>query len=293
MLARVGIVGDGQGCGCGRLIGLAIKLSDTGIGDYWEDVDLYIRNHGSEMQFVPEDIPYLRKVGEGKPAPTKDPFPFLVGPIDTTVSGEKVMEASMGAFGQDPFKANWYGCCSPWGNMGLFYAWEGTLRYADGVARVNLLLNRASPWMDIDSYLPYQGKVVLKNKAAREAFVRIPLYVDEKMVQCRIGSRKVVPEWFGRYLRLKPLKAGDVISIEFPEDERTERWSLAPLSYWSVSATRNYRFKGNTLIEITPPPPGMHQPEWHLYKSRAEKYKQAQAPMKKVLRYVTPQTLKW
>ena len=29
--------------------------------------------------------------------------------------------------------------------------------------RYNLLLNRASPWMDIDSYIPYEGKVVLKN----------------------------------------------------------------------------------------------------------------------------------
>jgi len=33
--SRIGVVGDGQGCGCGRLIGLAVKLSYNGLGDYW------------------------------------------------------------------------------------------------------------------------------------------------------------------------------------------------------------------------------------------------------------------
>ena len=66
LVARIGIGGNGQGCAIPRMIGLAIKLSDAGIGDYWEDVDLYIRNHGTEMQFTPEDIPYLESFGERK-----------------------------------------------------------------------------------------------------------------------------------------------------------------------------------------------------------------------------------
>ena len=54
--------------------------------------------------------------------------------------------------------------------------------------------------MDIDSYLPYEGKVVLKNKNAREVFVRIPLWVDKKAVSCRIGNHTVPAKWFGNYL---------------------------------------------------------------------------------------------
>ncbi|MBI4531458.1 MAG: hypothetical protein HY709_08025, partial [Candidatus Latescibacteria bacterium] len=149
MFARIGYVGDGQACGCGRLIGLAVKLTDAGVGDYWEDVDLYIRNHGIEMQFTPEDIPHLPGLGEGKPEPPHDPGLSTVG----------VTEAAPGGFAGRT-KARFWLCCSPHGSMGLFYAWEGSLRYAAGVAYVNLLLNRASPWMDVDSYLPYQGKVV-------------------------------------------------------------------------------------------------------------------------------------
>lgn len=63
------------------------------------------------------------------------------------------------------------------------------LRRDIGVAQVNLLLNRAFPWMDIDSHLPYEGKVVLRNKAAQEAFVRIPLWADEEAVLLRCPSR--------------------------------------------------------------------------------------------------------
>jgi hypothetical protein len=50
--ARIGLFGDNQGCACGRIIGLAVKLTYAGIGDYWEDVDQYIRNQGVEMQFT-------------------------------------------------------------------------------------------------------------------------------------------------------------------------------------------------------------------------------------------------
>lgn len=46
--ARIGLFGDNQGCACGRIIGLAVKLTYAGIGDYWEDVDQYIRNQGVE-----------------------------------------------------------------------------------------------------------------------------------------------------------------------------------------------------------------------------------------------------
>ncbi len=294
-LARIGLVGDGQGCGCGRLIGLAVKLSEAGIGDCWEDVDFYIRNQGIEAQFTPEDIPYLEKLLEKNPNPPAPPEMYSYFNLQNRnpqgqppeVAADRVVgtnvgvvEAAIGGFtmGYVPYKTGWALCCSPWGNMGIFYAWDATIRCADGVARVNLLLNRASPWMDIDSYIPYQGKVVLRNKKAKEAFVRIPLYVEKNTVACRIGDREVKPEWFGRYLVIKNLRAGDVATIEFPLEEKAEQWR-----------SRAIKFKGNTLVEISPPlVPGT----W-LYQGRAEKYQTTKVPMKKVVRYVTSQTFQW
>ncbi len=291
LMGPIGFGANGQGCATPRIIGLAVKLSDAGIGDYWEDVDRYIRNHGTEMQFTPEDIPYLEKFEKREPTAEQRS-------LGATTNG--VIEASMGAFAGNPFKHHWVICCSPHGAMGLFYSWDGTLRYADGVARVNLLLNRASPWMDIDSYLPYEGKVVLKNKAAREVFVRISLWVDKKTVSCRIGNRKVNPVWFGNYLSIEHLKAEDVITIEFAVKEWAERWTtdetLIPfLPGWPGKVTRSFRFKANTLVDITPPIPNwpLDHGEWWLYRNRARKYRAAKAPMKEVTRFVTPFDLKW
>lgn len=298
LIAQGGFGANGQGCATPRLIGLAIKLSDAGVGDYWEDVDLYIRNHGTEMQFTPEDIPFLRSFGERQLTPEEES-----GRDDTvhaTATTEGVMEASMGAFSVDPFKSSWALCCSPWGVMGLYYAWEGTLRYAHGVARINLLLNRSSPWLDIDSHLPYEGKVMLRNKAAREAFVRIPLWVDAKAVGCELGGRKVSAKWFGRYLHIEHLKAGDIVTIAFPICERTELRTtdeslLAERPGWPGKVTRALVYKGNTLISITPPIPGypLKQQEWHLYQGRAQKYRAGKAPAIEVERFVTPLHLQW
>ena len=213
----------------------------------------------------------------------------------------------MGAFslGYPPNKRNWALCCSPHGNMGLYYAWDATLRYSNGVARVNLLLNRASPWMDIDSYIPYQGKVVLRNKQAKEAFVRMPLYVDLETVTCTVGKDKVRPTWLGRYLRIGNLEPKDVVTIRFPVQDRIETWKAPPranyISWLPESNVYTVRFRGNTVIDMDPPliagtwhyNTGPEYAETSLYRDRPEKYKTSAAPMKNVRRYITPERMKW
>ncbi len=281
--------GMGGGC-CGhpRLLGLAVKLTDAGVGEYWEDVDRYIRNQCSQMQFTPDDIPYF---GEG---------PGL--------------QATVGAFGHQTEKESWSLCCTSHGNMGLFYAWDAVLRYQAGTARVNLLLNRASPWMDINSYLPYEGKVVLKNKEAKEAFVRIPLWVNREDVQCRVNTQSASPQWFGNYLRFANLQPDDVVTLEFPMVERTETWTVAETwgvpHGWpvlNVGTVITANFRGNTIVKLTPPilggkaegmvdyqgKPSAPLPFPSLYEMRADQYRQTAAPMKTVVRYVSPIVLQW
>lgn len=282
--ARIGYVGDGQGCGCGRMIGLAVKLTEAGVGDYWEDVDLYIRNHGTEMQFTPEDIPLIEEAIKDKPAPPKKSY----------LGGDGLI-ANIGGYSNHvpPYKTSTSLCCSPHGNMGLFYAWDGMLRFNDGIARVNLLLNRASPGLDIDSYLPFEGKVVLKNKKSHTVFVRIPLWVDKNSVRCRIGKRTVQVGWLARYLRVDNLKETDVVTIEFPMAERTETWTAPKASAYTmnIGADKAYtcRFKGNTLVEMTPT---LSEGSW-IYQQRPLKFKANKASMKQVKRYVTEQILEW
>jgi len=285
-IARIGLVGDGQGCGCGRLIGLAVKLTEAGVGDYWEDVDLYIRNHGVEMQFTPEDARFLHQLGEGKPAAPNFPGATTKDVVETTV----------GAYSNHvpPYKTSTSLCCSPHGNMGLFYAWDSTVRYDDGVARINLLLNRASPWLDIDSYLPYEGKVVIRNKQADEAFVRIPLWVDRDKLRCTLDGEPAKFSWFGNYLNLRSIGKGDTISIRFPVEERIEEWTKPEHGDYLINAIPggtkfHFSFRGNTVVRVSPPLMNGSP----LYRGRPEKFAAKSAPMQTVTRHVTPHVLQW
>ena len=265
-LARIGYFGS-QGCAGGRIIGLAVKLSYHGIGDYWEDVDQYIRNHGVEMQIVPDDFDHMcRLAAENLNDETK-----------------KLLARNFGGYAGRLNKNCTWLCCAPHGNMGLFYAWDAALRYDHGTVRVNLLLNRASPWLDVNSYLPYEGKIVLKNKQAKEAFVRIPLWVDASLVQAKIGNRQVQNAWFDRYLRFEGLGPDDILTIEFPLVEKTETWRVKDHVKETVYTLR---MKGNTLVEISPP---LHP---CLY-GRRGKYLANEAPMRKVTRYVSEKVLQW
>ena len=290
--ARIGFV-DYQGCGCGRLIGLAVKLSREGVGDYWEDVDLYIRNHGTEMQFIPDDIEDLEKY---------------------TVNGEmkeKVFHAMIGGFSEHYGKVNCAMCCSTHGNMGLFYVWDGMLEQNEGTVRIHLLLNRASPWVDIDSSLPYKGKVVLKIKNTAEIYVRIPLWVNKNSVKVRKENKIMHFEWFGQYIRVMGLKPSETVEIAFDMAERLEKWSHPEIDNrrgigWiyliangpvsreqTPDNTLTMRFRGNTLVELSPLPTCMNGQKTRLYAKRPEKYKSHTVKYKKVTRFSTPFKLKW
>jgi hypothetical protein len=276
--ARIGYF-DGQGCACGRMIGLAVKLSYQDVGDYWEDVDQYVRNHGTEMQVTPEDKEFLNGLSEGGPPPENQPG----------INTDHVLDRAVGGYTLGPDKSKVGLCCSTHGNMGLFYAWDGTVRHQDGTAQINLLLNRASPWLDIHSHLPYEGKVVVRNKTAREVFVRIPLWVDRRAVRCTVGPKEASNVWFGNRLRFTELRPDDVLTIQFPMVQKKEEWTIPNVVSGQEPGKQVYtcKFKGNTLVEISPPLlPGspLYQRSYFL---------KTEAPLKKVTRFVSPLTLKW
>lgn len=227
-------------CATSDMLWLAATLSDAGVGDYWDDVDQYVRNQLTEHQILRRDL--VEEMVAVGPRHTVNP------PIE---SDESVIDRIMGTFacGGDPTIL--YGwevpCCLCNGSVGLYRAWEAILRETNGVAQVNLLLNRASERLDVASCLPYEGKVVLKNKTARKVNLRLPLWVDRKQVQCRINGQAIPIEWVNRRLVIGGLANGDEIAVEFPMKETTEKWT-EPTS----ETTYTCRFRGNTLMDISP-----------------------------------------
>ena len=160
-------------CASHDMIGLAIRLSELGIGDYWEDVDQYLRNQYIEHQYSRADL--LQQLAEHATETTVTP-PYEISklPVEKFVG---MFANFLSPTAVDPYTGF---CCLANGSMALYFVWKSMLQFENGVARVNLLLNRASRVLDIDSYLPYEGKVVIKNKTAKKLVVRIPRWVDRR-----------------------------------------------------------------------------------------------------------------
>jgi len=189
------------------MVELGVRLSDAGLGEYWDDVDAIVRNQLTEQQFWNEGV--VREMSEGAPGIGQFVGGFTETPILTAANPVT------------------YGCCSANGAMGLYYAWEGITRFKDGVATVNLFLNRASKWMDIDSYLPYEGKVELHNKEARMALVRIPNWVEMNEVRCFVNGKPMDPGRSRRYLIFENLRQGETVRLEFPNPETKDEYTIA------------------------------------------------------------------
>jgi hypothetical protein len=282
---------DVEVCTISDMIATAIKLTEAGMGDYYEDVDQAVRNQLVESQFLRAD--FLQQIADAAPKRVARP------PQETT---DRVIERCIGSMApmlvvgyNKPFCLH---CCTGNGTQGFYYAWSKIVEPRGEAVQVNLLLNRASPWMDVDSYLPYEGKVILHNKTARSAYVRLPYFVDPTSVQVSAPNRSLVPRWMNKYLVLSEIRMGEAIQITFPIKEETATYTLYNVlerPYFSemgnsLRTERQYacRFRGNTLVDIQP---RITMPGYPVY--LRDHYRRGAAPLESQRRYVASRMITW
>jgi hypothetical protein len=255
-------------CEVADMIGLAVRLTDVGTGDYWDDVDGYVRNQFAEQQHV-----------SGLPTAMGS---FVLRGQPTRIEADEIA-----------------GCCTCNASQALYYAWSGIVHESNDAAQVNLLLNRASALLDVDSYLPYEGRVVLRNKKAKTASVRIPVWADRKGLTVSVNGQAVPSVWDGRRVLFDGLKPNDNVVIQFPLHRYQQKIMINHTEY-------EYEFKGSTVVDVSPrdviPPEdvalviGGHRdkpPEGYVEIYRREAYKQDRAPTVARARYVPAQLVVW
>jgi len=276
-----------EGCMLGDLMALTVKMSRAGLGDYWDDADRIIRNHLAESQYTRRDL--LERASQNSPKRQPKGHP---GQVCT----DNVLDRLLGNF------ASWLmptcaprrlvmQCCTANATRGIAYAWDGILEGQGDEAQVNLLLNRASPWLDVDSYLPYEGKVVIRNKTARRIAVRIPAWVNRRNLQARVNGTDRRLSFVGAYQVFNDLKPGDTLQLDFPVAEETVHLSARTANQGdNQHTTYEIAFRGNTVVDISPrnESPGVY-PMYLRDHMKAAKM----APMKTVQRYVAPKIAQW
>lgn len=267
--------GTAESCQVADMVVLALKLSQSGAGDYWDDADRWIRNQFAEAQLLN---------GDWADEMVKDLPVTPAGSYETT---ERVSERIVGCFASQASVNDWYGrppegtqaCCNGNGMRTIYYIWENILNYKDGELKVNLLLNRASPWADVDSYIPYEGRVDVKVKKACNLSVRIPEWVKPEQSQCQVNESERALSWDGSYALVGSVNPKDMVTLAFPIFERTDVVNIEGRDYTLIR-------KGNDVVHIDPP--GKYYPYY-----QREKYRKDEVQRRKSQRFVSDTLIEW
>ena len=278
------------------MIGVALKLSDPdhGIADYWDDVDRWVRNMIAESQILDSDWVYYLPGTKGSESLRVDE-PVEVGPNWTT---ERVPERNLGSWPTAALPNDWCGeegkggysyipCDTAWVTRTLYWVWKQMLTYRDGTLSVHLLLNRASSWADIDSYIPYQGRVDIKVKQPLDLCVRIPEWVSPQDVGVRVVDGNLHAHernttFNGRYVQIGSVRQDDVVTVVFPIHERTDSVDIRMGgSRGQFSLVR----RGNDVVSIFPR--GRYYP---FYQQRGH-YRTGEPRWRKVERFVSDESV--
>ena len=273
-------------CEVADMIALAIKLTEAGAGDYWDDADRWARNMFAEGQLTTIDwIENLYLMHLAHQNRLADVPPSGLDPMYTTT--ENVLERNIGAFAGWPRANDWYvghgigvmQCCTGNATRAIYYLWENILSHQDGKLRVNMPLNRASRWADVDSHIPYEGKVDVKVKEQVDLAVRIPEWVKPAEARCSVNGGSRTVKWDGRYALLGAVNPGETATVQFPLPERSDTVTIEK---------ENFRIlrKGNDVVRIDPP--GRWCP---LY--RRDHYRVNSTRWRTIERFVTDESIHW
>ena len=239
-------------CEVADMVWLALYLTRAGLGDYWDDIDRWVRNVYAQGQLcdphlfkhIPDSYyntePDNRLYRDSTNIREKSVGSFFgwmraneALTVNQTPDGRKLMDSSI------------MHCCTANGARTFFCVWDSMVSRSGNLVKVHLLLNRASEWLDIDSYLPAAGKVVIHIKDAPEVAVRIPEWCPTDAVRVTVGteSRRGLVE--GRYLRIGWLKPGERVTLEFPVPERVVHRVLGEIPY-------KLELRGSDVVSIDP-----------------------------------------
>ena len=239
-------------CEISNMVWLALFLTRHGMGDYWDDVDRWVRNMYTQGQMCHahflENIPdqYFLDGPVTKPHMctehvTKD----AVGSFFGWMRANDGLAVEQTEYGPKLFVNSIMHCCTANGARTLSLVWQSIVTKDGDTVNVNLLLNRASTWLDVDSHLPVEGKVVLHIKDAPIVSVRIPQWAEPADVKVTVGGqpRRAVAQ--GRFLKIRWLKPGDEVVLQMSVPQRSIPRVIGEMPY-------KLEIRGSNVVDIEP-----------------------------------------
>ena len=231
--------GTCETCALSDLIELAITLTEAGFGDYWDDIERFARNQLLEQQI--RDV--QRLFADRSEQPVDETVKSVAyGAFDSAARPNALLGDPHGVI---------EGCCTPAGARACFLVWDRTMTRRPGGIVVNLTFSRDAPWARLISFEPYRGELRLEVREPAMFFLRLPSWVERSGVRLTTGGTERPVSWHGQYLTLGMAQPGQSFGVTYPQRQAEFTDVLAGQAYVT-------RWKGNTVIQITPP--GEHYP---------------------------------
>ena len=236
---------DCEGCCVVDMLLTALWLTKAGAGDYWNDIDRYLRNQFAEMQMTSGD--WITRMTEKLPPQPIGDDEIAVGAPDRCV-GSFAGWSSANDFYVGAGNGIMH-CCTGNGARALYYLWDNMIDFSEGELHLHLLLNRDSAWAEVASYIPHQGRVdlMLKQECAR-LIIRVPEWIEshDSALSCRLNGAPHNLGWEGRYVVVEGASPGDTLQLDFPIPERTLEETIGEVDY-------TLKLRGNNVISMSPP----------------------------------------
>lgn len=207
---------------------LALELVKEGYVEYWNDVERFLRNQLVENQFG-----NLARLGIRK------------RPVAHGVHGcfeSYANPTTLIAFEKETIE----GCCINGGIRGLYLACEHAISRTSDEIRVNLLISWGTPYIEVVSYLPYEGRLDLHPTTDKPIVLRCPDWLQSNRVRVQSrDSHRISAEPPHNYLRISKVTPGSRIVLRF---DQPERWRMHTV------AGRDYRalWRGDTVLKLLP-----------------------------------------
>jgi hypothetical protein len=205
-------------------IRLALELIKEGHTEYWNDIERFVRNQLIENQFRNlETLHADPKVARG-----------VQGSFESWADPNTLLAVK---------NADIEGCCINGGMRGLFLASQNAIHETAQEIRVNILISAASPGLEVASYLPYEGRLVLYATGGKRIRVRTPDWLNPNNVHVS-GPAGLHSEIESSAVWLKGVVAGPIVlRFEQLDTERTH-----------IVAGRSYRalWRGDTVVRLLP-----------------------------------------
>jgi DUF1680 family protein len=239
-------------CEVADMVLLALYLTRAGIGDYWDDVDRWVRNMYAEGQI--RSAGFLDRLPDGyfNPAPrgnryqdTRDVAERSIGSFLGWMRANDGLKVEASDGGVRLSDHSIMHCCTANGARTLYYVWDSIVTAGPGVVRVNLLLNRVSPELDVLSFLPAEGRVVLRIKSRANVEVRLPEWCDPGTVRAELGDEDIKTSVDGQFIGVAGLERGDRLTLNFPVPERVIHRVIGEMPYKLV-------LRGSNVVSIDP-----------------------------------------